>query len=105
MIVAPTGPMMLPDTVVKITKGGYRNDNQTAYARNDCVPRPTFIRLQENIPEQQLQGLRTEQLLCRLPSELPMFCRQKQIKSLVGTTAPPMIYLFLIMSILLNKYQ
>ena len=25
--------MMFPGTVVKITKGGYRNNNQTAYAR------------------------------------------------------------------------
>ena len=44
MIVVPTGSMMPPGTAVRITKGGSRNNNQSAYSRDDSrttIARPT----------------------------------------------------------------
>ena len=82
MIVVLTGPMMLPGTVVRITKGGYRNDNQIKRPTHGMivVPRPPVVCLQEDIQEQQLHGLRTEQLLSRLPVSCQCFADQRKKK-------------------------
>ena len=79
MIVVPTGPMILPGTVVKIKKEDIETPIKRPTQGMIMVPRPPVVRRQEDIPEQQLHGLRTEQLLCRLPSQLPMFCRQNKL--------------------------